>query len=140
MPHWADPAARGAYHQPWALPPTPQPRGANDLSARMARLEEHYAFAHWDRYRMEQDSRQRAQDLARALVTMDERLDAFERSQATERAVERSRRRSIRTWLQWGLVSVKYALAGGLFVLMLLGKASVEQVKLWLGVLGLPTG
>ena len=136
MLHWTDPASRGAYDHPAAPPPRPQHHAANGISDRLARVEEHLSFRAADQMRMDREGRMRAMDMARAIQSLHERLLPLERTSHTRRQVTRMALR----WSRLAGSFMRYAIAGGLVLLLTTGKASVESVKLILGVLGLAPG
>lgn len=135
MRHWMDPSSRGVYEHPAAVPPRPAHHAANDLGARLARLEEHNYFAALDRSRIENESRMRAKDLADGIEGLDTRLAVMEQERHTRRTI----------WKMAGIFStsasafVKYLVAAILALLVLTGKASIDVARLigmWLGLPG----
>ncbi len=136
MHHWVDPASRGIYDHPAAPPPRPFPQNANDVGARLARVEEHINFSASNQHRIEMESRLRAKDLASGIGGLDARITVLERDRHT-------RKHMLRLMGIFGRsahVFVKFLIAGILGTLLLTGKASIETIKLLGGWLGLPGG
>lgn len=136
MTHWTLGEERGLLNHPHAPPPQPRPHVANDLAARTSRLEEHVGFAAWDRGRIERESLQRGLDNASAVLALSSRLQAVEmwreRMMATAASVG-----TIASWLR---TTFKIFAAGTLFALWLLGKLTVDHVRVLGSWLGLPNG
>lgn len=140
MLHWTHPDARGLYERPDAAPPRPMPHGANDLSARVARLEEHSGFSHWDRQRIERESQSRAKDITSALQSLDKRQTQAEADLLHLKAEWKRVRRATTRLLGLGSRSLRYAAGAFLFYLVATGKVTVEQVKPFLIGMGFPSG
>lgn len=145
--HWITPEARGLYGTPESRPPQPQHHSANDFGARMARMEEHIQWQGHNLNRVEHESLRRAADIVNWIKSV------HSSTEAKIRALEdHNREQSARRKLLVGILKtsgniasttiniVKYGIAGVLLVGWLLGKLSLEGVRLFLGVLGLPTG
>jgi len=99
-------------------------------------LEEHTHYAALDRARIERESRLRAQDITSWLDSMNMRLGVLEQDRHTSRRIRRMAwtiGTSAAAWL-------RYLLAAILGVLLLTGKATLDQIKFLFGVLGLPGG
>lgn len=119
-------ADRGLYDHPAARPPTPRPATSNDISARVARIEEHIQFAAYDRHRVEVESRRRGMDNAEAisgLATRTTALEAWRQTQIDRSAV-------LISLISGSRQAVQYAMAIILFALLALGKLTVADVKI----------
>lgn len=136
MPHWTDPRTRGIYDDPLAPPPRPQSHASNDHGARLARQENHAAWASWDRQRIDAESRLRDRELGRGIMALESRVSTLE--------IERLKRRTIWKFVLTSAGSakqlVRYLIGALIVILMLTGKASIESVKVILAALGFPTG
>ncbi len=124
MSHWHDGRRRATL-----LPPYPQPPGTNDLSSRVSRLEVHQWHTTHSMERIEAESLLRASDLRSDIEVLVEKLDQIQGHIGTAR-----------TLAGWAPSIARYLLAAVLFGLFLAGKISVEALKPFLAVLGLPTG
>lgn len=111
------------------LPPYPQPPGNNDLSSRVSRLEVHQWHTAQTLERIEHESLMRASDLKAGVDGMQEKLSQIHDHIGTARTVA-----------GWLPAILRYLAAVILFGLLLAGKISVEGLKPFLAVLGLPTG
>lgn len=136
MNHWADPISRGVYTHPHAIPPPPSHPRANDLSARLARVEEHIHHSALDRVRIEQESRLRARDLGLGVSGLHHRLSLLEQERHTRREVSRL----AWTFAKSAIVLAKWLGAAILALLYVKGAISAEGLKIMLGALGLPSG
>ena len=136
MQHWTDPEHRGLYNHPSASPPPPAHHNQNDVSSRLARVEEHLNFGAWNLRRVETESRMRATDLINGLAELGRRLAPIERRIHSDMQSRKATRRIGTSLMSW----LKYLIAGILTLLMLTGKASIEHVKIILGVFGFPGG
>lgn len=136
MEHWLDPHSRGAYHHPAAAPPTPHPHHANDLSARLARVEEHLQFGAYDRSRVEMESRERARELGAAIMALrEDTTQKHAEIMALLDPLVRIKQRSEHFWdasqtlVNWGLKFAKSVLIAGLIIGTILNKVSPEKAE-----------
>ena len=134
MRHWTE--TNPTETPDWAAPPIPRHHASNDVNARLARVEEHLQWNHHERLRDRQDSRERARDLASAIVAL---RDMFheEMSPIRDMMAVRAYRKELRGILAaWGLWFGRLLL-GVLIVLgTITGRLSPEQAKLFGGWLG----
>lgn len=149
MYHWQDPRQRGVYSHPAALPPRPANPYANDLSARLARVEEHLHFGALDRHRIEEESRLRARDLAETteslhdqIVHLGDRLENKIDGLGSRLVIMEQERHTRRTlWAAAGTLAgsakdfLRYALIVLLGLLIATGNATVERLKPLFGLL-----
>ena len=136
MNHWIDPDHRGLYDHPHAPPPKPAHHAANDIGTRLARMEEHVNFQAWNQRRVEHESRSRAEDIVAGITALSRRLLVIEQT-------DKSRKHLHKTMRLWGTSAgsfVRYVAAAGLGLLLLTGKASMENVKFLIHLLGFPAG
>lgn len=154
MHHWQDPWRRGIYTHPNALPPRPSHPYANDLSARLARVEEHLHFGAMDRHRIEDESRLRAKDLAESIESQDERLTSIGERLETQIAgvgarlavIEQDRHTYRTLWLVVATLAgsasglLRYALIVLLALLLLTGHPSIDKLRPLFGTLGVGSG
>lgn len=136
MSHWADPSSRGVYDHPHATPPLPHHPRANDLSTRLARVEEHVRYSAHDRRRIEDESRLRARDLGAGMHGLHQRVTVLEQDKHTRRVIGR---------LAWTLARsagtlARWLLAGLLAVLYMTGTLTLDGLKALLAAFGLPGG
>lgn len=134
MHHWTDPISRGVYDHPGAMPPLPRPRETNDIAIRVRLLEEHNQFTHYDRTRIERESKDRARDLIAAIAELREEMEPLLTYQL-RRAHRAEMIASMASWSAWLGKS-------GLIALLVLGTVkgwlSPDQAKLFGQWLGLP--
>lgn len=136
MNHWVDPDKRGLYDHPHAPPPPPAHHASNDLGTRLARVEEHINFQAWNHRRSEHESRLRAEDIVAGMATLSRRILAIEQTAKSRRYL----RQTMQGWATSASIFGRYAAAAVLGLLLLTGKASLENVKFLLSLLGLPAG
>ena len=155
MPHWQDPRNRGVYMHPAAMPPRPAHPYANDLSARLARVEEHLHFGAMDRSRIEEESRLRARDIVETMEAQSEeisdlrnhvnqrveglegRIEVFEQERHTRQAIFAL----AGTLATTGKYLVRYVLVGLLALILVADPATLAKAKpLLLKLLGLGAG
>lgn len=132
--HWTDPRTRGLYDHPAALPPRPSHRAANNLGERLARVETHLEWGARDRFRIEQEARERARDVALALTTLAQEMQPVREFVATFR----SALAMMQILSAWVLALAKFGGAALIIWLALAGKLSLEQAQSIGGWLGLP--
>lgn len=83
------------------------PHHYNDVSARLARVEEHLVFGAQNQYRMEEESRLRAADLGRGISDLEDRADGIDaRVRVLEQDMHTSRS-------MWGMATTFAASAAG---------------------------
>lgn len=125
MSHWTDPISRGVWQHPAAIPPHPQPLGANNLDTRMARVEYHQEWSTFNAARVERESRERAFDLKEKQDELDRRVQSLERDRHVRKVM----------WKQAKILStsfggfVRYLIGLALLGLVLTGRADVEAIK-----------
>lgn len=138
MRHWTERMHHAEGLSEAAAPPIPRHHAANDIGARLARVEEHLQFSHHSRVRLEMESKERDRDLAAAIVSM---RTMFETTMAPIRdmmAVRAYRKEMRMIFGSWALWSVKLALGLLLVLGTITGRLTPEQAKVIGGWLGLP--
>lgn len=144
MQHWEDPRERGLFAHPAAPPPRPSPPYANDLGARLARVEEHLYFGAIDRRRIEEESRLRAKDLGEAIMATREKSDEHYEDLDSRLSVLEQESQTNRTlWSGAGILFrsgkdfVRYVAVGLIALLIATGQATVDRLKPILSLIGL---
>lgn len=139
MPHHWKNTNGDAPMPPAAVPPIPRHHSSNDVGARLARVEEHLQFAHHDRNRVERESKERARDLASAIVAMREMIEAEMAPIRSLLAIRAYRREMLTIFGSWGLWCAKLLLAAIVVLATVRGWLTPEQAKVLGGWLGLPS-
>jgi len=145
--HWMTPESRGIYEQAESMPPPPQSHTTDDIGARMARLQEHIQWRAWDTRRVEMESFRRAADIVGLIrsetAALSVRLKAIEdqmSAASTRRQTYIDLLRNTGSAANIMINIAKYGVVLVLAVLFVLGKISVEGVRLFLGAIGFPVG
>lgn len=141
MKHWTPPFSEsevGGDHS--ILPPKPMHREANDLGSRLARVEEHLQFVHWDRNRIERESRQRAKDLGLAVSALHETVRTEMKPFKDHITRLEHRSEMMKIWGGWAIFFGKFILASLIVIGVLTKHITLDQANMFGKWLGLPGG